>query len=423
MKTKYSNIKSVIILITAFILSTAIYAYEPDPVYIFPTKNMPNYRIPAIATTRKGTLIAVADYRYGGNDIGFGSVELQRRISTDNGKTWGFILELTHGKFATEPKPKYDAAYGDPCIVADRNSDRVMLICCSGNTGFPYGTREIHQGITRFYSTDEGVNWSEPVNIESILYKLFDKRENGPVSSMFISSGRIMQSHIIKVKKYYRIYCALIVKEKSDKYIYNTHVAYSDDFGENWQILGDADHPAVQGCDEPKVEELPNGNIVASSRISGGRKMNIFTYTDRKNGKGEWANDVISGEANNGVIGPGCNGEIMIIPVVRNADGKRMHLALHSTPADVKSRKNVGIFYKGLPDAKSYSTPEIFAANWEGFHQSTDLPSGYSTFTLTNNNHIAFLYEERTFGVDYTIVFKDYTIETITDGKYSYRGK
>ena len=47
------------------------------------------YRIPAIATTKNGTLIAVADYRYCYSDIGFGPVDLHYRLSHDNGLTWG----------------------------------------------------------------------------------------------------------------------------------------------------------------------------------------------------------------------------------------------------------------------------------------------------------------------------------------------
>ena len=398
-----------------------IFANEPDPVYVFSTKEFPVYRIPAIATTQNGTLIAVADYRYGGHDIGFGSVELQRRISKDNGKTWGYILELTHGQYTKTPQPKYDAAYGDPCIVSDRTSNRTLLMSCSGNTPFPSGLREDHQGIARFYSNDEGITWSEPDNLESTFYGFFDHRKRGPVSSMFIASGRICQSRQVKYGKYYRLYCSIVVKEKPTDTSYNDYVVYSDDFGENWHLLGDADTPSISGGDEPKVEELPDGRVLCSSRVRGGRKFNIFTYTDKYRGKGTWAKDAFSGEGNNGVISPACNGEIMIVPVTRLSDGKAMHLALHSTPADTKERKNVGIFYKGLPDRKSYSTPEIFAANWEGLHQSTTMPSAYSTFTLMQNGHIGFFYEETTFGKEYTLVFKDYTIETLTDGKYSFR--
>ena len=50
---------------------------------LFPTlANMVPYRIPAIAVTPKGRLIAVSDYRPCGADIGFGRVDLRYRTTT-----------------------------------------------------------------------------------------------------------------------------------------------------------------------------------------------------------------------------------------------------------------------------------------------------------------------------------------------------
>lgn len=384
---------------------------------VFITTSSPNYRIPAIATTRKGTVVAIADYRYGGADIGYGSVELRRRTSTDNGKTWGDILEFTKGSYATSPKPKYDAAYGDPCIVADRTSDSIMVISCSGNTGFPNGTREVHQGIARFYSTDEGKSWSDPVNLESQFYALLDKSTRGPIRSMFIGSGRIFQSAITKVGQFYRLYCSGLVKDVNGNNI--NYVYYSDDFGATWNVLGDINEPPITSGDEPKAEEFPDGSILCSSRIGGGRRFNIFTFTDIKKGEGHWGKEAASTSANKGVIGPSCNGEIMIVPVTRNSDNQPMYLALHSTPAST-SRVNVSIYYKGLPDYDAWESPAVFAANWEGKKQASKMGSAYSTMCMMANNHVGFLYEESTYGKDYTIVFKDYSIEQITDSAYSY---
>ena len=389
-----------------------------EQVEVFTTTGIPNYRIPAIATTKKGTVIAVADYRYGGSDIGYGSVELRRRTSTDNGKTWGALKEFTNGSYATSPTPKYDAAYGDPCIVADRTSDRQMIMSCSGNTGFPNGTRQVHQGITRFYSTDEGKTWSDPVNLESMFYSMFDEDcTRGPIKSMFIGSGKICQSRIIKTGDYYRLYCAGLVKDKNGTNC--NYVFYSDDFGENWYLLGDKNTPPIpSGADEPKAEELPDGSVICSSRTSG-RWFNIFTYTNSAKAEGSWATVAKSDKSNNGVYGASCNGEIMIVPATRNSDGKDVYLALHSIPA-ADSRINVSIYYKGLADFSAWATPATFAANWEGKHQASKMGSAYSTMIMMPNDHVGFLYEESTHGADYTIVFKDYSIEQITDSAYSY---
>ena len=55
------------------------------------------YRIPALATTKDGTLIAVADYRHSGTDIGVtdkGRIDLHYRLSYDNGNTWTDVMPL-----------------------------------------------------------------------------------------------------------------------------------------------------------------------------------------------------------------------------------------------------------------------------------------------------------------------------------------
>lgn len=394
---------------------------EAEPMTeLFITTGSPNYRIPAIATTRKGTIVAVADYRYGGSDIGYGSVELRRRVSYDNGKTWGDILELTHGQYATTPKPKYDAAYGDPCIVADRTSDRILLMSCSGNTGFPDGSRKVHQGIARFYSTDEGESWSDPTYIQDEVYALFDESVRGPIRSMFIGSGKIHQSRYTKVGDYYRLYCSALVKDVDG--VNCNYVLYSDDFGGTWSVLGDIDTPPIpSGADEPKAEELPDGSIVCSSRMNGGRFYNIFTFTDADKAQGSWGAVATSNASNGGVVAQNnsCNGEILIVPATRKADGRLVYMALQSVPFG-SGRTNVGIFYKELAGPDDFSTPANLAKQWDGSHQSSFLGSAYSTMIMQADGRLGFLYEESTHGADYTIVYKNYSLEDITDGAYAF---
>ena len=391
---------------------------------IFVTNRIPNYRIPSIACTRQGNLVAVVDYRYGGTDIGYGSVELRRRISRDHGATWGDIAEFTHGKYATSPTPKYDAAYGDPCIVADRTGDSILVLSCSGNTGFQYGTRQVHQGVARFYSTDEGETWSEPEFIQEDIYALFDKSNRGPLRSLFIGSGKIHQSRYVKLGKFYRLYCSILAKDVNNTYC--NYVLFSDDFGGTWKLLGDADTPPVpSGADEPKAEELPDGSVICSSRIKGGRKYNIFTFTDVEKAEGAWGECATSNAQTGGIDAGGnsCNGEIMIVPAVRKADGEKLYVALQSVPfgygKSSDGRDNVGIYYKELADKSDFGTPANLASNWDGRHQASYLRSAYSTMCMQSDGRIAFLYEETLHGYDFSIVYKPYTLEDITGGLYA----
>lgn len=405
---------------------------EPEPnfeVFPTPTSAAIPYRIPAIATASNGDIIAVADYRHSRADIGmasYGRIDLHARISKDNGKTWGEIFPIVEGKGKQSPD-FMNVGFGDPCIVADRESSKVMVLSCAGNVSFPSGTRNNHQNIARFYSDDNGATWSKPVDIADDIYAMWDKSKNhGPVKAMFIGSGKITQSQTIKVGDYYRLYCAVLLKNNSGT---NTNfVLYSDNFGETWDVLGGVENsPIPSGGDEPKADELPDGSVIVSSRCTGGRYYNIFSFTNSEKAEGSWGTMAFSGSSNNGVtaVSNSCNGEVLLVPVVRNADEKKMYLILQSVPFG-PSRTNVGIYYKELETLADFVTPAKIAADWDGDHQSSYLSSAYSTMCWQQDSTIGFLYEEDTYGTNgggYTIVYKNYSIEYITDSAYTYCGE
>lgn len=388
------------------------------------------YRIPALAVTNDGTLIAVADYRHSGTDIGVtdkGRIDLHYCISKDNGNTWSEVMPLIEGRGA-EAEDFMSVGYGDPCIVADRESSRVLVLSCAGNVSFQNGTRQRHQCIARFYSEDGGQSWSEPEDIAESIYSQFDASTYGPVRSMFVASGRIMQSSTVKVGSYYRLYCAVLVRDNTATHM--NYVLFSDDFGGSWKILGDINEPAVyRTADEPKVEELPNGTVLISSRVDGGRRYNIFTYSDVASGTGSWDEAQFSGKDNDGVtaVSNSTNGEVMVLPVVRTADNEPVHLLLQSLPLG-PNRANVGIYYKELADEmEDYVSPYELARDWDGLKQVSTLNSAYSTMAWQADNRLGFLYEEESHGSSnlayggYTIVYECFAIEDITDNQYTHR--
>lgn len=378
------------------------------------------YRIPAIAAARNGDLIAVADYRYSGGDIGTGKIDLRYSRSHDNGATWSTPATLVAGADFTDTATYMHTGFGDPCIVADRRSKRMMLLSCSGAVMFPYGTRRHHQAIARFYSDDNGATWSKPTDISEEIYALFDSSRIGSPRSMFVGSGRIFQSSTVRAGKYFRLYCAVLYKDVSG--VNKNYVLYSDDFGGAWSVLGGIDTaPVPQGGDEPKVEELPDGSILCSSRCTGGRLYNVFRFTDSRKAQGSWGKMAFSGASNGGVAAEAnsCNGEVMVVPARRRSDKAKTFLLLQSVPLG-PGRTNVGIYYKELPPREAFSDAAAVAANWDGVYRVSSTGSAYSTMTLQADKAIGFLYEESTHGADYTIVYERLPLELITAGKYEY---
>ncbi len=398
---------------------------------LFPLYNNSDipYRIPAVAVTNDGTILACSDYRHSGADIGVidkGRIDLHIRRSTDNGVTWDNIASIIEGQGAASPD-FMNVGYGDPCIVADRESRRVLLMSCAGNVSYHAGTRDNHQNIARFYSEDGGMTWSKPTDIAESIYSKFDNCSYGPVNAMFIASGRVMQSRTVKVGDYYRLYCAIIMRDRSSSP--KNAVLFSDDFGESWDVLGGASKAALSGnCDEPKVEELPDGSILISSRCNGGRNYNIFKFSNVASGTGSWGSATISGVGNGGVEARdnSTNGEVMLIPAVRMDDGANVDLLLQSVPLG-PGRANVGIYYKALEDAADYASATKIAQDWEGVYQVTKLNSAYSTMAWQADGRLAFLWEETTYCDGqppyggYTIAYDCFTLEKLTRGKYSYR--
>lgn len=372
------------------------------------------YRIPAIAAAKNGNLIAISDYRYCGADIGFGRVDLHYRISDNNGQNWSKEQTMVEGDGV---QGSTRCGYGDAAIVADAKSNEVLVVCVTGNTVYGHSTttRQNPNRVAVLRSYDNGETWNAPEEITEDIYSLFDKSALGPVQSLFFGSGRICQSRQIKYGKYYRIYAALCARPGGNR------VVYSDDFGRTWKALGNVDtSPAPQG-DEPKIEELPNGDVVLSSRAWGGRHYNIYNYISRRKATGVWQTAVASNEQEGGVIAKqnSCNGEILIVDVYDNTAGKTVPLALQSVPLG-PGRSNVGIYYKPLHSKYNYETAANFASDWQGPFLVSDINSAYSTMCLQPDGRIAFFYEEETYGAGaaYTEMYIPLSVEQITDGKF-----
>lgn len=395
-------------------------AYSPDETYGKP------YRIPAIATASNGDVIAVYDYRPCANDVGAGEVDIMVRRSTDNGVTWTEEVCIANGVGGGENV--FNAGFGDAAVVADRESNKVLVMHVGGKQFFPYATATSHNAVGRILSEDNGVNWSEPtdltsqfMNVDADVTPLFSE-----AYSMFFASGRLLQSRVYKAEgaQYYRIYGALLVKHPTSAIGDRNcnYVVYSDDFGETWSILGGLDNGmCCLGGDEAKVEELPDGTIILSSRKSYGRYFNVFTFSDQAAGAGSWSTEVASHSVTGGISygANTCNGEIMKVKAVRNSDGAVCDLMLQSVPTG-NAREKVTVFYKemayGENDINEY-TPTTFAENWSTGLQVSDFGSAYSTMTLQADGNIGFFYEEEPAG--YCMVYVPLSVSEMTNGAYS----
>lgn len=419
------------------------------------------YRIPAIASHGK-TLWFFTDDRSGvtdataWGDIGSeGNISIVARRSTDCGKTWQPAPAVI---IAGKGDHGFDRGHGDAAVVSDRRTGQLLLICASGEVS--YGRSDVKvtrtaqpdgsatyaldlskaQRVGRYYSNDGGQTWTGEEISESI-YRLYDEasaqtydegRGKVAVERLFFASGRICQSRLIKAGSHHRIYSVLTTNQGS-------LVIYSDDFGGQWLPLGGADaRPAPQG-DEAKVEELPDGRVLLSCRMQGGRYFNVYTYTSPKEGAGTWASPVASTSTDGGTAAQNnaTNGEILIVPAI-GRDKQKVHIALQSVPfgttpakaRNVERRSHVSVYWKVLASAADYATPESFLSGWTRY-EVTSGPSAYSSMVADGCGNIAFVYEDNGQQVRcgsqntevYDLTFRSLPLETITGGAYRYKRK
>ena len=396
--------KKCISFIAAVCMSTIPLCEVDAQTVLFKSDSLANcYRIPALLTASKNKLFAISDYRYCRSDVGGGKIDIVGRISHDNGETWkDDVFTLVKG--SDDNSNPFNVAHGDAAVVTDRTTGKMLMMCASGNVYYWNSTLKNPNRVGRYYSGD-GVHW-EGEEITDQIYKIM----NGAVTKLFFTSGRICQSSKIKVGKYFRIYSALCTN------IGNV-VLYSDDFGKTWLPLGGVEaRPTLDG-DEAKIIELPNGNVLLSSRSQkgNGRIFNVYRYSNSKKAIGEWGDAKYLDEKYKAAR---CNGEILLVPARRTADGKKTHVLLFSVPqSDV--RHNVGIYYKELATANDYATPSCFVSEWNTFPVS-NLASGYSTMELLPDGKVAFFYEETECKGGYDMVFHKLGLDTITNGKFVY---
>ena len=382
-----------------------------DDVTLFYDDDTYSYRIPAIAKTGTNRLVAVSDYRHSLDDIGrdqhhtgTNRVDLVMRTSDDNGATWSAKQTIAEGTSTF--------GYGDAAIVA--NGQDILVMAVAGNVFYPTATATSNNKTYRIYSNNNGQSWTKE-EVTSNIFGLFDE-----AYATFFGSGKLAVDPDFNGTGKARVYGAILLKNSARST--NNYVLFSDDWGANWKILGGS-KTQIAEADEPKVEILPNGQILLSSRhASGGsRVFNVFTYgNDKAAGEGTWGT-AVSGCSNGG--SNGTNGEIICLDAKRT-NGKPTKILLQSQPkggSNTWDRKDVTIWYKELNE-DTY-TPSSFASGWNEGLQVSTVQSAYSAMALQENGEIAFFFEEAPcYGDDntkgYSMVYVPLTIEEATGGAF-----
>lgn len=163
-----------------------------------------HFRIPALAITSQGTLLAFAEMRTGGD---FDPKTLVYRRSTDNGQTWGPVTLLEEHTITN--------VYGNETVVVDYKTGKIHLFynqvfnTSSSTTGTMY-----HK-----VSSDDGVSWSTRELMPNVV--LASWRPAGPGIGIQLERGE-HAGRLVVPGRY------------TDGGKQGNYLIYSDDGGETW---------------------------------------------------------------------------------------------------------------------------------------------------------------------------------------------
>ncbi len=214
------------------------------------------YRIPALAVSTQGTLLAAYDGRPNLDDLP-NPIDLLIRRSFDNGATWEPQQTVRTGSGLD--------GYGDPSLLIDTETGRIF---CFHAAGTHAGFFEAVEGLDReddiqhadvSYSDDDGANWQHR-RLTGML-----KREG--MTGLFAAAGAGIRIHAGPFKG--RLVQQFVVLFHGEIMAAS---AYSDDHGDTW-TLGEF----IAGGNENKVACRSDGTLLLHSRATPHRLSAVST--------------------------------------------------------------------------------------------------------------------------------------------------
>lgn len=337
-----------------------------------------SFRIPGLATTNAGTLIAVFDIRYDGSKDLPANIDVGAMRSVDDGQTWSPMQKILD--FDQSIANSKGNGVGDPAILVDKQTNTIFAIALwsqgdrAWNGSGPGLSPDETGQLVLTKSRDDGLTWSKPINVTGTIsgrdarWRLFF---NGPGCGIQLRDGTLV--------------FAAQYREASGPP--HSCFLYSRDHGESWAVSPPAiaNHPPTS---ESQIVELDDGSLLISMRDeskSGTRAWARWQWIQNSTtgADGKWVHSWST------VPDPTCMASLLKYP-----NGP----LLFSNPNHPKQRIALTVRFS-IDDGKTWSDGRLLD------------PRGcmYSCMTVLKDGRIGILYE-----VDNTLTFSRFPLEWIT---------
>jgi sialidase-1 len=343
----------------------------------------PSIRIPALLSTQRGMLLALAEGRAAPTDQAANQIILKR--STDCGRTWGPLQVV-----AREGKNSLN----NPCVVQEASSGRILVMIQS----YPAGGKEFNgklqpgvagSAIVRNYlitSDDDGATWTSPRDV-TVTTKAADAITvaSGPGVGIQLRHGahrdRLIMPFNQRVGRFW-----------------DDRTVYSDDGGVSWklgELVPEARATNSKGqvtslLNEVQMVELQEGAVRLNSRQADGQPFRK-TAVSRDGGQ-TWS----QAEQALQLADPACMGSILRYSFAANATKS---VILYSGPNSTK-REN-GTVYVSHDEGQTWPIKRVLC---EGCF-------AYSCLTRLKDGSIGILYESGKKNPYETVTFARFSLD------------